>query len=106
MPAGGVARCVRCDATLYRHHPESLERTLAFTAGAIVLFVLVVLGITARLFGFLALSGRATAFMGPALLSLVTGLAASQRVGMATILPFFAAGLLLLGRPTKAESEN
>jgi len=40
LPPGGTARCVRCDATLYRSHPESLERTLALTAGAILLFVL------------------------------------------------------------------
>ena len=57
---------------------------------------------TARLFGFLALSGRATAFLGPALLALVTGLAGSQRAGMAMILPFLAAGLVLLGRPAKS----
>jgi UMF1 family MFS transporter len=59
-------------------------------------------GMTARLFGFLALSGRATAFMGPAALALVTGLAGSQRAGMATILPFLAAGLVLLGRQAKS----
>ena len=40
LPAGGVARCRRCGATLYRSHPESLERTLALTGGAIVLFVI------------------------------------------------------------------
>lgn len=40
LPQGGVARCGRCGAELYRSHPHSLERTLALTAGAIVLFVL------------------------------------------------------------------
>ena len=40
LPAGGVARCRRCGATLYRSHPQSLERTLALTTGAIVLFVI------------------------------------------------------------------
>jgi MFS transporter, UMF1 family len=59
-------------------------------------------GMTARLFGFLALSGRATAFIAPAALALVTGLADSQRAGMATILPFLAGGLVLLGRPAKS----
>ena len=40
LPAGGVARCRRCGATLYRSHPESLERTLALTGAAIVLFAI------------------------------------------------------------------
>ncbi len=33
-------RCGRCGAELYRSHPDSFERTLALTAGAIVLFVI------------------------------------------------------------------
>ncbi|HTP60643.1 MAG TPA: paraquat-inducible protein A [Burkholderiales bacterium] len=40
LPRGGTARCGRCGAVLYRSHPESLERTLALTVGAILLFVL------------------------------------------------------------------
>ena len=40
LPRGGVARCGRCGAELYRQHPDSLERTLALTAGAVFLFVL------------------------------------------------------------------
>lgn len=40
LPRGGVARCGRCGAGLYRSHPHGMERTLALTAGAIVLFVL------------------------------------------------------------------
>lgn len=40
LPQGGVARCRRCGAELYRSHPHSLDRTLALTAGAIVLFVI------------------------------------------------------------------
>lgn len=40
LPRGGVASCVRCGATLYRSHPDSLERTLALTAGAILLFII------------------------------------------------------------------
>jgi UMF1 family MFS transporter len=47
-------------------------------------------------FGLYALAGKATAFVGPALLGWVTLLADSQRAGMATILPFFAVGLWLL----------
>ena len=40
LPRAGVAHCGRCGATLYRSHPESLERTLALTAGAVVLFAI------------------------------------------------------------------
>jgi UMF1 family MFS transporter len=49
-----------------------------------------------EMFGLSALSGKATAFMGPALLGWVTAMADSQRIGMATILVFFGIGLLLL----------
>ncbi|HIC80014.1 MAG TPA: MFS transporter [Kiloniellaceae bacterium] len=50
----------------------------------------------AEFFGLYALSGKATAFVGPALVGWVTIMAESQRAGMATILIFFLAGLLLL----------
>jgi paraquat-inducible protein A len=39
LAGSGTARCQRCDAMLYRGQPESLERTLALTIGAIILFV-------------------------------------------------------------------
>jgi hypothetical protein len=39
LPAGDAARCVRCDATLHRNIPDSLDRTLALTVAGIVLFV-------------------------------------------------------------------
>lgn len=55
----------------------------------------------AEMFGLYALSGKATAFLGPAVVGWVTYLADSQRVGMATILVFFLAGLALL-LPLKA----
>src|SRR4051812_30840908 len=38
LPEGGKALCVRCGALLYRSHPRSVERTLAFALAAIVLF--------------------------------------------------------------------
>ncbi|MBM3525306.1 MAG: MFS transporter, partial [Alphaproteobacteria bacterium] len=47
-------------------------------------------------FGLFALSGRATAFAGPALLGWVTMSTASQRAGMATILLFLAIGTAIL----------
>ena len=49
-----------------------------------------------EMFGLYALSGKATAFIGPALVGWVTLWAGSQRIGMATIMLFFAAGWLLL----------
>ncbi len=52
----------------------------------------------AQCFGLFALSGRITAFVGPALLASVTEATGSQRWGMATILPFVVVGGLLLWR--------
>ncbi|MDZ7668486.1 MAG: MFS transporter [Gammaproteobacteria bacterium] len=49
-----------------------------------------------EMFGLFALSGKATAFLGPLLVGWITVLASSQRVGMATIIVFFAAGAALL----------
>jgi paraquat-inducible protein A len=37
---GGVARCRRCNAELYRSRPDGLNRALAWTLAAIVLFVI------------------------------------------------------------------
>ncbi len=54
-------------------------------------------------FGFFAFSGKATSFMGPLLLGVVTSLFRSQRLGMATILLFFTAGGLLLLKVNEAE---
>lgn len=39
LPRGGVARCRRCGAVLYRSHPNSLDRSLAFSLGALILFI-------------------------------------------------------------------
>ena len=50
----------------------------------------------AEFFGLYALSGKATAFLGPALVGWVTLMMDSQRAGMATILIFFLAGFVLL----------
>lgn len=49
-------------------------------------------------YGFYAFSGKATAFMGPFLLGLLTGLFESQRAGVASVLLFFVVGGLLLLR--------
>ena len=60
-------------------------------------------GQEAASFGFFALSGKATAFIGPALLAWVTALTQSQRIGMATILIFFIVGGVLLWRGLRPE---
>jgi UMF1 family MFS transporter len=48
------------------------------------------------MFGLYALSGKATAFVGPALVAWVTAISGSQRVGMSMIVLLLAAGLALL----------
>ncbi len=57
-------------------------------------------GMQAEMFGLYALSGKATAFVGPALLGWVALWADSQRAGMATVLAFFLIGLWVL-RPLR-----
>jgi len=52
--------------------------------------------LTTEMFGLYAFSGKATAFLGPALLALVTQATGSQRLGMATILVFFIVGMGLM----------
>jgi UMF1 family MFS transporter len=49
-----------------------------------------------EMFGLYALSGKATAFVGPALVGWLTVWAGSQRIGMTVILAFFVLGWLLL----------
>jgi UMF1 family MFS transporter len=49
-----------------------------------------------QFFGLLALSGRVTSFLAPLSVAAVTTLAASQRAGMAVLVGFFAAGLIIL----------
>ncbi|MFN5013868.1 MFS transporter [Bradyrhizobium sp.] len=54
----------------------------------------------AQYFGLFALTGKVTSFIGPLLIGTVTALTASQKAGMAVLVLFFAAGLLLLARVT------
>ena len=49
-------------------------------------------------FGLYGLSGRATAFLAPALIGLVTTLTESARLGITPVIALFALGLLLLAR--------
>ncbi|TQV79751.1 MFS transporter [Denitrobaculum tricleocarpae] len=57
-----------------------------------------------EMFGLFAFSGKATAFVGPALVSWVTLWTNSQQAGMAVILVFFVVGLLVLAPLKEAES--
>ena len=50
----------------------------------------------AEYFGLFALSGKATAFLGPVVVAVVTDATGSQRLGLATIVAFLASGLVLL----------
>lgn len=47
-------------------------------------------------YGFFAFSGKATAFMGPALLGVLTGAFGTQRAGIAVVLVFFVLGAVVL----------
>jgi len=47
-------------------------------------------------FGFFAFSGKATAFMGPFLLGVLTQIFESQRYGIAVVILFLIVGFLLL----------
>lgn len=55
-------------------------------------------------FGLFALSGKVTSFMAPLAVSVVTGLMASQKAGMAVLIVFFLAGLALLSRVETARA--
>lgn len=52
----------------------------------------------AQYFGLFALTGKVTSFMGPLLIGVVTTVTASQKAGMAVLVLFFAAGLVLLAK--------
>jgi UMF1 family MFS transporter len=52
----------------------------------------------AQCFGLFALTGKVTSFIGPLLIGVVTAVTASQKAGMALLVVFFVAGLVLLAR--------
>ena len=49
-------------------------------------------------FGLFALTGKVTSFLGPLLVGTVTAVTENQKAGMATLVVFFVAGLILLVR--------
>ncbi|MGG6495762.1 UNVERIFIED_CONTAM: MFS transporter, partial [Bacteroidetes bacterium 56_B9] len=51
-----------------------------------------------QFFGLFALSGKLTSFLAPLAVGLVTALTMSQKAGMAVLIVFFLAGLVLLLR--------
>ena len=51
-----------------------------------------------EMFGLYALSGKATAFLGPAAVAFATDMFGNQRAGMSTIIVFFVIGALLMLR--------
>ena len=50
----------------------------------------------AQYFGLFALTGKVTSFIGPLLIGAITAVTASQKAGMAVLVLFFVAGLVLL----------
>jgi UMF1 family MFS transporter len=56
----------------------------------------------AQYFGLFALTGKVTSFIGPLLIGAITAATASQKAGMAVLVVFFVAGLVLLARVREA----
>jgi UMF1 family MFS transporter len=52
----------------------------------------------AQYFGLFALTGKVTSFVGPLLIGAITAVTQSQKAGMAVLVLFFVAGLVLLAR--------
>ena len=52
----------------------------------------------AQYFGLFALTGKVTSFVGPLSIGIITALTVSQKAGMAVLVLFFIAGLVLLAR--------
>ena len=52
----------------------------------------------AQYFGLFALTGKVTSFIGPLLIGAITAVTTSQKAGMAVLVVFFVAGLMLLAR--------
>lgn len=59
-----------------------------------------------QMFGLFALSGKATAFLGPLLVGWITVLSGSQRLGMTVIVAFLAIGFLLMLTVPKAKASR
>ena len=53
-------------------------------------------GNNAEVFGYYAVSGKCTAFLGPAIISLLIYIYDSQRIGMSSIIIFLLIGFILM----------
>jgi UMF1 family MFS transporter len=60
----------------------------------------------AQYFGLFALTGKVTSFVGPLLIGAITAVTASQKAGMAVLVLFFVAGLLLLARVDRDQAPD
>ena len=67
-----------------------------FAASRTHLALLAPQGRAAQYFGYFALSGRSTAFVGPTLVGIVTASSGSQRLGIGVAVPLLAGGLASL----------
>jgi len=102
MPTGPMAS----GAGLYGHMPEKvyvgLGLAIGFVAGPLqassrsLLVRLSPPEKAGQFFGFFALSGKVTSFLGPTLVALATGLFGSQGAGLAVLIGFFALGGFLI----------
>ena len=63
-------------------------------------------GRAAQYFGYFALSGRVTAFVGPTLVGLITAATGSQRLGIGVCVPMLALGLSLMAGRERRESDR
>src|SRR5262249_37066883 len=55
-----------------------------------------------QFFGLYALTGKATSFVAPTLVGIVTTIAGSQRIGISVLVLFFVIGLMLMQRVKEA----
>jgi len=63
-------------------------------------------GNNTEVFGFFAVSGKCTAFLGPAILAVVVGIYDSQKLGMSTIIIFLIIGFVLMLRVPQPKKIN
>ncbi len=70
--------------------------TAAYATSRVMLARLAPMNKMSEFFGLYALSGKATAFVGPLIVGIFTGLSGSQRIGFASILILLAAGFIVL----------
>ena len=63
-------------------------------------------GNNTEVFGFFAVSGKCTAFLGPAILAIVISMYDSQKLGMSTIIIFLIIGFILMLKAPEPKKVN